>query len=193
MQYELTAFDSEQCQKIEKCYQLQIPNDLLRDELPSLTWSWQPTDLSCMLYYEYLFQGNRCQETNKFGSNDELNMQWQSFIWHKINKSPWVKFSLDAASFGRISIKLILTPQQDMSQAWWTDAEAVTKLLWLGRAIEQGTQQVHQTNTSTLQQGLQQVDQPNMPLMLRNAIKCISLRRTIPTWAYIYTPTSTPQ
>jgi hypothetical protein len=185
-QYLLEAFGAELNQE-SPLYQFRVPNDFSLEELASMTWSWQPSEILCSLRWEYLsLQENSSQDTNtsvlKDLKDSTLNIWWHDRIWQTICESPWVQFTLDAASFGCISLKLILKPEQIVNQEWWINTYYLTNFLWLSNVVDQETTNAQQLLSPALQKILLQLHQPDMPATLKSALLRLSSRRSVSAW-----------
>ena len=184
-QHVLDAFSTELHQEAP-LYQFRVPDDFSLEELASMTWSWQPSEIPCSLRWEYLSpQGSSCQDANTAILKDStLNMYWQDRIWPTICGRSWVQFTLDAASFGSISLKLILKPALIANQAWWIDTYYLTNFLWLSNFVEQEATNTQQVLSPALRKILLQLCQPDMPSTLKSALLRLSSCRSMPTWVH---------
>jgi hypothetical protein len=101
-------------------YQLSVHENFSLEQLERATWSYQPSGIPCSLSWEYLSsQGECCQVKGASMLTDNaLTTWWQTYIWPTVAESPWVKLTLDAASFGNITLRLILksapAPEQEL-------------------------------------------------------------------------------
>ncbi len=182
VQYTLDAFVDEQYLS-EGLYTFCVPDDFTPDELVDLNWLWQPDNLPCSLRWEYLSsEGKHCRETTPFVSLNTLNGLWQEQVWPSVSQSPWVQLTLDAASFGNITLKLVLKSEETTSQAWWDNLHSVTTLLWLCRQAMQDTREPQQVVLPVVQKALQQLYRPEMPSELKCVLQFFSSRHRLPAW-----------
>jgi len=96
-----------------RAYVLFVQKHFLLEQLARASWSYQPCGLPCLLRWKHLsVQGMCYQESGHPLSTDQgLTTWWQSYIWPAVAESSWVKLTLDAGSFGRITLHLVLKEQ----------------------------------------------------------------------------------
>ncbi len=185
IQYTLDAFVGEQ-DRSKSPYEFSVPDAFSLNELVDLNWDWQPSDIPCSLQWKYpSLAGKMCQGTTPSVSPNTLNMLWQEQVWPEVSQSSWVQFTLDAAAFGNVSLKVVLKPEMTTSQTWRNQSHYETTLLWLGRQAMQDTPGPQQSVPPTLRKALQQFDWPAMPPELKSVLQFLSSRHHLPTWIVV--------
>jgi hypothetical protein len=183
----LAAFSNEQ-QPQPQIYQFQVPDDFSLEELAELHWSWQPSAIPCTLRWEYLAPDGTISHDKSvpLATNNALNALWQSEWQRTLAQSWWIILTLDAASFGSISLKLQLKPEKVAAyQAWWTNTHYAADFFWLDRMANQKIGTGQRAISPTVQQALQQLCQPDMPASLQHILMRLSSRQTMPLWVHL--------
>jgi hypothetical protein len=94
-------------------YVLSVHKDFSPDQLAEMIWSYRPSGIPCSLHWKYLASDEKpCQGSTTVQTDHALTNWWQTYIWPAVAESSWVRLTLDAASFGRITLCLILKKQE---------------------------------------------------------------------------------
>jgi hypothetical protein len=205
--YTFEAFTAQQ-QSSSEPYELRISDDFSQEELAHLVWDWQPAGIPCSCTWEYLpLEGEDCQKKSMLLSvGGVLTTWWQTEVVPALAESPWIRLTLDAASFGTVQVMLMLKPAlvfqpepqiaTDLSASqvteeavvsvlkhtWWTNQQNVAYLLWLSNVARRETAEERQVVPAVLSQILRQLCEPDMPVVLKKALMFLATQHHMPVW-----------
>lgn len=171
----------------DQSFKFCVPNDFSLEDLSHLAWSLEPTDIPFSWTYEYLSpQGKHCQDKRSFSTDSYLSENWQKYIWPTLAPSPWARITIDATSFGRINLLLLLKPEQPAKQDWWMDEQLFASFLWLSRVAQKEPGQIQHPVSPLLQERLRQLRQsPGLPSTLNTALVRLTTLRYMPLWIQV--------
>lgn len=155
------------------------------EALPTLTWRFEPEQLPIRLTWKASSSdGIHQPEMNStIRSNEDLTQHWQQYIWPAIETSQQAKLTLDAGSFGRIELSIVMPRPPQIEQVWSLDERLATQFIWLSRFINaQRAQHVIPVPASTRNAVRHLSEQESIDSTLADALQRLSLAHTLPTW-----------
>lgn len=180
----LHAFNHEL--EIDQSFNFCVPNDFSLEELPHLAWSLEPAGIPFSCTYEYLSPQGKRQDNISLSTDSNFNAYWQMHIWPTLAPSPWTRITIDAASFGRISLVFLLKPERSVNQHWWMDEQLSASFLWLSRVGLQEPGRISHPVSHLLQERLRQLYQSaGMPPALNAALARLTTLKSMPLWIQV--------
>jgi len=165
--------------------ELSLLNQFAKQELPTLTWTYEPEGLPVHLTWGYIPANSLQQHVSNYPvqSGEELTRCWREQICPALAAGIRTKVTLDGGSYGSIELFIALPQQQSAKPAWWTDERLVSQCIWLSRMAGGKLRQKPVFMPVPFRETLRQLSvQTEINTTLRTALERLAAANIVPAW-----------
>ena len=165
--------------------ELYLLNQFAKQELATLTWTYEPEGLPVHVTWGYTPSDGLQQRGSYYPiqSGEELTRCWREQICPALAAGIRAKVTLDGGSYGCIELSIALPQQQPDEPAWWTDERLVSQCIWLSRMTGEKQRQNPIFMPVPLRETLRQLSvQTDINTTLRAALKRLAAVNSVPAW-----------
>jgi len=165
--------------------ELYLLNQFAKQELTTLTWTYEPEGLPVHVTWGYIPSNGLQQRGRNYPiqSGEELTRCWREQICPALAAGIRAKVTLDGGSYGCIELSIALPQQQPVEPAWWTDERLVSQCIWLSRMTGEKLRQKPIFMLLPLRETLRQLSfQTDINTELRAALERLAAVNIVPAW-----------
>ncbi len=166
----------------EELHQL---NQFTLQELPTLTWTFEPEQLPIRVIWSYVSSDGRrrSESIHAIQSGEDLTRCWQERVCSTLATGLQASVTLDAGSFGCIELSITIPQPKPAETAWWTDEWLAVQFNWLSRIIAEKHSQKRIPVPASLRDTIRQLrEEASSIFSLRIALQQLSAADSIPAW-----------
>lgn len=166
----------------EELYQL---NQFTLQELPTLTWTFEPEQLPIRVTWSYISSdgARRSKNTHSIQTGEDLTRCWQEQVWPTLVSSLQARVTLDAGSFGCIELSIPTSQSQQAETVWPADVRLAAQFIWLSRMVEADHSQKQVALPASLRRAISQFRaRVGTKPTLRIALEKLATTNRLPVW-----------